>query len=460
MRITIGIPCYQGVPAETLDDYMRFSYYLGRRYPEHEFFLAIKSKSEQFRARNAIVEASLQYMSDYLLMLDDDMVIDIEGTTINPSQSYEFIRKFINNAQENPNIGVQGVLYYQRGGECRPVLMKEQKDGGYYFLRDDEIEHKLQQVDVVGGACLFMPCSMFDKIPQPWFDTEHDYGTDIQVCKKAKEAGYEVWADTSIEFGHVRSAREVITSKNRHRVFVESASEGMNKDWQNDSRISLYQMDAQEYLDKDLSRIERIGGEYNARNFPRISQFENLDDYYRSLGEEQLCRQVLFHSQPRTVENDRVIASAINTNAEGYGLDFGCGSSPIGFDLAMRGHKIDFVDLNGTPAYDFTKWRAKKRGIDCGFKIQGPYDYVLLMDVIEHIKDWQPVMEKIISALKEDGAILTNFMILTDFENPEHVNMDKAGFKAFMVSHGVYPWTDHYWVKKPLMEKQDNERAA
>ena len=31
-KICIGIPCYSTVAAETLEDYMRFSYMLGRRY--------------------------------------------------------------------------------------------------------------------------------------------------------------------------------------------------------------------------------------------------------------------------------------------------------------------------------------------------------------------------------------------------------------------------------------------
>ena len=43
MKIMIGIPCYQNVSAETLEDYMRFAYYCGRRLSEHEFVLGIKS---------------------------------------------------------------------------------------------------------------------------------------------------------------------------------------------------------------------------------------------------------------------------------------------------------------------------------------------------------------------------------------------------------------------------------
>ena len=54
-RVFIGIPCYQSVAPEVLEDYMRFAFYLGRRYQEYDFFLGIKTKSEQFRARNAIV---------------------------------------------------------------------------------------------------------------------------------------------------------------------------------------------------------------------------------------------------------------------------------------------------------------------------------------------------------------------------------------------------------------------
>src|SRR5512135_812805 len=93
-RIVIGIPCWDKVPPEVLDDYMRFAYYLGRRYTEHEFWLGIKTKSEQFRARNSIVEAAYQVNADYLLMMDDDHIIDI-GSANYASEKYEFLRTLI-----------------------------------------------------------------------------------------------------------------------------------------------------------------------------------------------------------------------------------------------------------------------------------------------------------------------------------------------------------------------------
>ena len=79
MRIMIGIPCYRDVAGETLEDYMRFAFHLGRR-TEHEYVMGIKTKSEQFRARNGIVEGALQTKCDYLFFLDDDHVLDWEQT--------------------------------------------------------------------------------------------------------------------------------------------------------------------------------------------------------------------------------------------------------------------------------------------------------------------------------------------------------------------------------------------
>lgn len=144
-RIFIGIPCYNGVPAETLEDYMLFAFYLGRHYREYDFFLGIKSKSEQFRARNAIVEAALSHGADYLLMLDDDHVINwmnesaIQPSTIKPP--YEFLHTLLDHMHDQEKAGIVGAMYYHRGGDCMPVLMKEGKNGGYYYMREDEIKN-------------------------------------------------------------------------------------------------------------------------------------------------------------------------------------------------------------------------------------------------------------------------------------------------------------------------------
>jgi len=464
-RICIGIPAYNNVAAETLEDYMRFAYYCGRRLPEHEFLLAIRTKSEQFRARNAIVEAAIQTGCDYLLFLDDDHVIDWE-TTSGPNSRYGFLTTLMEHMDEKPDLGIVGALYYHRGAQCRPVIMKEGKDGGFYWVRDDQIIHGYQEVAVTGGGCMLMRLSMIDRIKAPWFEPEYDMGTDVQICHKARAAGFKVACDTSLIIGHVLSRREIVTPQNRNRIAIDNAKlvaqgdEGIDNGWKTSSALSLYRMDAEEYTGKSMEELVKLAEGYN---FDGIEKCDgDYRQYYIDRGHAQIGRQVWFHHLPAMAQQAELWWTAINTAADGYGLDFGCGSAPVSFEIAMRGHRMDFLDIDGAAGYEFTKWRAKKRGIEdrCGFKLAGPYDYILALDSIEHIPNWEEVLGEILPRLKDKGMILTNFFINTDFNNPEHVNMDHAAVKKFFIKHGIYPINDLMWVKQDMGFMDEQEVAA
>ena len=451
MKVMIGIPCYRDVAGETLEDYMRFAFYCGRR-TEHEYILGIKTKSEQFRARNAIVTGALQTACDYLLFLDDDHVLDWEVTP-GPNQRYGIVDQLIKHFEADEKLGVCGAVYYHRGAECRPVLMKEGKDGGFYWLRDDEITGGLQEVAVQGGGCMMLRLSMFDKIPAPWFEPEFDLGTDIQICKKAREAGYKVCCDTSIQIGHVMSKREIVTPQNRIRISMDNArnttqqDEGMDVKWLTNNALRLYRMDAEEYLGIKYDSMFQLAMKYDMDD---IKNYEDVKDYYKSRGKEQLARQVMFHHTDHMVQQMEIFHGMINTNTPGYGADIACGSAPVTFELAMRGHEIDFIDLDGADAYEFTKWRAEKRNIKCGFELKGPYDYIFMLDSIEHIEDWQSVLKEVSERLKKGGAFITNYFGNMDYENPEHISMDKKAVKKFLTEHGIYPLNEILWVKQDL----------
>lgn len=209
MKICVGIVAFNALDdGQVAEDYLKLMYYLGRRHPEHDFQLALKYKTEQFRARNAIVKAALQNDADYIWMLDDDHIIGLNGEP----EDYDLPIKLINHMEKRPEIGVVGALYFQRGAECYPVFMQE-IDGKPFFLLHSEVSFKMQKVDVTGGGCMMMRASMFNKIEEPWFDAEHEYGTDIQLCKQARAAGYEVWCDTSLEVGHLLKEKAMVSSK-------------------------------------------------------------------------------------------------------------------------------------------------------------------------------------------------------------------------------------------------------
>lgn len=464
MKILIGIPCFGSAPAETLDDYMRFMYYCGRRLPEHEFYLAIKSKTEQYRARNSIVEGAVQLNCDYLLFLDDDHVIDWEGQS-GPNPRYGFISALIQHMENDPKLGLVGALYYHRGNECRPVLMKEGKQGGYYLMRDDEITGGLQEVAVQGGGCMLIRMSIFDRVKSPWFEPESDagLGTDIQIAKKIREAGFKVACDTSIHLGHVLSQRTVITPNNRHQIATESAKrvahgdEGIDPNWKKNTALSLYRMDAEEYLGMTIREMGALAERYNMGDLVKYK--DDLKAYYGARGKEQLARQVLFHHFERMQQEMVMFHTMVNTSVTARGADIGCGSAPVTFELAMRGHYIDFIDIDGAGAYEFTKWRAKKRGIKCGFKLDGKYNYIFMLDSLEHIKDWKGILNTVNEHLEENGALITNYFDNEDYTNPEHVSMDKNAVKEHLVSLGIYPHNNYLWVKNKSIGHMDSEAA-
>jgi len=130
--------------------------------------------------------------------------------------------------------------------------------------------------------------------------------------------------------------------------------------------------------------------------------------------------------QPETKKIIDTVFKFVNTNIEAKGIDFGCGSAPVGFDLALRGHSMDFIDIDGAGAYEFTKWRANKRNLNgrVGWKWGGPYDYALFLDSLEHIND---------------------------YDNNEHLAiMDKKEVMSFLVNMGVYPLNEMVFIKRDL----------
>lgn len=438
--ICVGIVAYAGLEGRVAEDYMRLMFHLGRRCPEYDFQLAIKFKSEQFRARNSIVRVALQMGADYIWMLDDDHIFDIDDTRL-ATDAYDLPIKLVKHLEERPEIGVVGALYYQRGGDYYPVIMQDTRDSDVpSFLTHEEVAGGMQKLAVTGGGCMMIRASVFDKISDPWFAPEHDYGTDIQLCKKIREVGLEVWCDTSLEVGHIKTDKELITSRN-----VNQPTEGYEP-------LTRYLADVQEYMGTDsLDHIKDLAVKYDMVDFEKYG--DDHDAYYATRGDEQLSRQVMYHHLPHMIGAMKIYHEIIDTDKVCYGADFGCGSAPVGFELALLGHKMDFIDVDGAGAYEFTKWRAKKHGIDCGWTLKGPYDYVMMLDSLEHLGDWKSYLNRIVGSLKDSGGLIVDFFTNRDFDNPEHVTMDHDAVRAYLVSLGMTELNAFLWTKAIIEEE-------
>ena len=456
-RVFIGIPCYQNVSAQTLEDYMRFAYHIGRRMPGYEFYLGVKTKTEQFRARNAIVQHARDIGSDWLLMIDDDHIINIDddsGKQGKGADCYNFLQKLLDH-----DVDIVGPIYYQRGGQAKPVVMA-QSGNGFSFMNDHDLTGGLQEIGVQGGGCILIKMHVFDKLKQPWFEPEHTYGTDIQLCKAARAAGFKVYTDSSIEMGHVWEKRVIVSSKNKNQFREETserAEHNMMVGWQAESVLNLYKFDAMRYLGvEEECGMTALFNNYQAEAQVLADKYGlGTEEYYAHMGKEQMGRQVMYHFSAHPKQFMSFVLQLVQTNVAAIGIDFGCGSAPCGFDLAKRGHNLYFHDIDGSTAYEFLKWRVKEYGIEDRAHFNewpepNTCDYALFLDSIEHLVDWKTPITKAIECLKPYGSIVTNFMMLSGSENGEHIFMDRGEFSKFMINQGMYPITASIFQKRDI----------
>lgn len=87
------------------------------------------------------------------------------------------------------------------------LMLYRRANSGKYWICDPE--PGLQEVDAVGGGCLLVDAGVFRKIPGPWFSYCYDPktfvmtgGDDLRFCALAKEHGFKVYADSTIDVSH------------------------------------------------------------------------------------------------------------------------------------------------------------------------------------------------------------------------------------------------------------------
>ncbi len=463
-RVFIGIPCYGAAPAETLEDYMRFAYHLGRRLPQFDFFLGIRSKAEQFRARNQIVDAAIQMDCEWTLMLDDDMVIDSFGTDgmthqgqIVGDDAYGFLERLIAHDKD-----ICGVLYYEKGGACKPVAMVTHGEKGYRNLHDDEITHGLQPVDVAGGGCLLIKTKVFDHLRHPFFAPEFDYGTDVQLCREAAAKGFSVFIDSSIEFGHVKPSRSIVTSRNRHQFQLEDQVPGEVKHtFVSSALYEDLERDAAAFTGyHDLEEMTVYAQSFHHAWDAHKAAGGNDAEWYRRFPLERVARQVWFNTaSPHKRQMTEFILNAINHASPLAILDFGCGIGIPSFFLASKGHAVTSVDIEGTGTLEFLRWRAERHGVELEtFGSKGgvtnlgdrQFDIIIAMDVLEHFPTpfWKDVLAELVAHLTPGGILFCNNAVLDDPNHAEHYDLRPKDFQIAAAELNLIASNQIMYVKR------------
>jgi glycosyltransferase involved in cell wall biosynthesis len=170
------------------------------------------------QVRNLVAHWGLRY--DYLFCVDSDIVFE-SNTLV----------KMLNSGK---NI-ISG-CYVQRLHNNTLELFEANGLGGVKPISTDRLNGKLIQIDACGFGCVLINSQVLRDMKYPWFvyhealDHKDTISEDIYFAAKAKEAGYTLYADTSIICKHIGSHYYVpITPNNGLKKCLTVSENSPNK---------------------------------------------------------------------------------------------------------------------------------------------------------------------------------------------------------------------------------------
>lgn len=186
-RLGIGWP----LTNEMIHSKFVLSFILMEKPREYAFFLP------QFpgyidKIRNNIVEQALKSECTHLLMMDTDQTYPIET-----------IPKLMFHDKD-----IVAAKVHRRYPLFDPILYRGSINNFTSVPDEEWIGADLVEIDATGTGCVLFDLKVFENIPYPWFKEEtgddgKPIGEDIYFYAKAKEAGYQIFADVSLKIGHL-----------------------------------------------------------------------------------------------------------------------------------------------------------------------------------------------------------------------------------------------------------------
>lgn len=202
MKLFLGINVLTHVSARPYLSHLNFVGDCHKDFPGMEMFLYTPYRCSIDRMRNESAKLALEFECDYLMFIDDDVIVE--------SHTLKSL------VEASADIAMAET--YVRGGDFNAMFFKY-KDGKLEHLNEyaDVVDDKgIIRVDAVGFSCVLIKCDLLRKLSTPYFITGPNFTEDVYFCVKAvHELGPEnvkMIVDTKIPTGHEMMAGIVTRS--------------------------------------------------------------------------------------------------------------------------------------------------------------------------------------------------------------------------------------------------------
>lgn len=182
MKILIGINVLESVNSFVYSSHIKFFATIKKQYPEIEFLLFTPYRMSIDNMRNTSVRIAKNQNCDYILFLDDDVIV----------QPDTFKMLF------EANKDIIMALTFVRGMPFPPMLFKavgitvdengKRKESLTAFddYRDFIDSEGLVECAAVGFSCVLIKMELIDAVSPPYFVTGPNHTEDVYFCMKAR----------------------------------------------------------------------------------------------------------------------------------------------------------------------------------------------------------------------------------------------------------------------------------
>lgn len=181
--IAICIPHTGTIKTKTVFSLIRML----KNFPLEYRFLEVEGSVLHIN-RERLVQKAIELGATHILFVDSDMIFPENALSKLLSHDKDII----------------GTTYHTKGLEKIVTHKIQDKE-----ISINEWHGELLKCTGVGTGFIFIKTEVFKKLKQPWFFWESNEkgelvtGEDVWFCRKAREAGYDIWCDISITMGHI-----------------------------------------------------------------------------------------------------------------------------------------------------------------------------------------------------------------------------------------------------------------
>lgn len=206
MKILIAVPTFESIYPDTFQSIYELD-------PNgHELMFRFVRGYDCATARNKIAQTALDLEADYVLMVDNDVVLP-QDTLVNLTDDLKDVCLGYYAHRDTDNI--------YRGRTC--VCKLYDSEGTKYFNYPLESEYSAQELNdlhdngtyklqIHGGGmgCAFIKTDLFRSLNYPWYDWVN-YGDsnrgmlseDLFFCELCRKSNIPIYTDTRIACGHI-----------------------------------------------------------------------------------------------------------------------------------------------------------------------------------------------------------------------------------------------------------------